>query len=94
MNEHRVDRRQAPAGCADADRWQSIFDAIGEGRSLGERERLLSFEQVELLEQHRFGAACSGPSVPARRFATIPVCHGRQIGFSDTGQVNRGKMGC
>lgn len=66
MNERFRDGRQQSAGAADAGRWQSVFDAIGEGSSERERERLLPFEQIGLLKQHRFGAVLS--STPSGRF--------------------------
>lgn len=55
MNEHFIDRHQTADGY-DADRWQAVFDQIGEGSSARERDRLLPFDQVELLKRHRFGA--------------------------------------
>jgi len=63
MNERFTEGRQNSVGVTDVNRWQSIFDAIEEGSSKREHERLLPFEQVALLKQHRFGALLSSTSV-------------------------------
>lgn len=65
MNERIGDLHQA-THVDDDSRWQALFDTIGEGSSARERDRLLPFEQVELLKQNRFGALLESRQVEGR----------------------------